>query len=97
MRKDCATCKNKVYDITSTTANKGADNDPYTFTYAGQYAKGNDYIDNVCIETLNTCIPKFEFVAITEASVNLPPLDGVIGLAPDDPSNGPSYISMLYN
>lgn len=24
-------------------------------------------------------------------------IDGVVGLGPDDPSNGPSYISELYN
>lgn len=61
---------------------------------------GDTYIDQVCVYIgihNKTCVyTGFSFFEIT--SVTGPPLgnyDGILGLAPDDPNNGPSYITAM--
>jgi hypothetical protein len=64
--------------------------------YGNAYVVGDDYNDTVCIGTSHgNCVDGFRFLSVTDVDPNIIPLDGMIGLAPDDPSNGPSYIASL--
>lgn len=52
--------------------------------------------DDVCLDTTATyCANDFDFLAITsEQNFDW---DGILGLSPPAPSNGPSYIKALYD
>jgi hypothetical protein len=52
--------------------------------------------DQVCIESdnENSCVEDFDFFQITSQD-NLGELDGVLGLAPPTPANGPSFVTAL--
>ena len=52
------------------------------------------YTDKVCFNNAQHCVDDFPFLSIAE-SENLTNLDGFIGLAPDDPSNGESFVGYL--
>ena len=52
--------------------------------------------DTVCIAAkTGYCVNGFPFFMVTSVSSNMLPINGAIGLAPDDPSNGPNFISAL--
>lgn len=52
--------------------------------------------DTVCVQDQNKyCVKNFRFLDILKVKSQMAPMDGVIGLAPDDPSNGPSFIATL--
>jgi hypothetical protein len=55
---------------------------------------GDDAQDRVCMHDNNTCVLNFRFLGVTN-SQNISAIDGIIGLAPDDPSNGPSFVAQL--
>ncbi len=57
----------------------------------------DDYSDAVCIESKTRCVTNFTFLTITDVDGKMADFDGYIGLAPDDPNNGPSFIAELYN
>lgn len=44
-----------------------------------------------------TCLNSFTFLSATDISSNILPIDGILGLAPNDPSNPPSIVAALYN
>lgn len=57
---------------------------------------GDDVIDTVCIfKKEGYCAKNFRFLAVTNVDKRMIEMDGVIGLAPDDPENGPSFIATL--
>lgn len=39
----------------------------------------------------------FRFLALTDIDPKLTPMDGMLGLGPDDPSNGPSFVAEIAN
>jgi hypothetical protein len=53
---------------------------------------GDDAQDRVCMHDVNTCVLNFRFLGVTNTQ-NISAIDGIIGLAPDDPSNGPSFVA----
>lgn len=70
--------------------------------FGALYVVGDDWFDTVCIgnvpsESKTNCVKQFRFLAVTDIAPNLTPMDGMIGLGPDDPSNGPSYVASLFN
>ena len=70
--------------------------------YETLYVVGDDYYDTVCIadkfeDRDKYCVKNFRFLAVTSVHPRLTPMDGMLGLGPDDPSNGPSYVAALYN
>lgn len=36
-------------------------------------------------------------MSVIDLHPRMTPIDGMLGLGPDDPSNGPSYVAALYN
>lgn len=59
---------------------------------------GDDVADTVCIFKKDQwCAEKFRFLSVTDVKEAMTAMDGVIGLAPDDPSNGPSFIATLFD
>ena len=55
--------------------------------------------DNVCLDSdpgSNTCPSDFEFFLITLA-FGFQGLDGILGMSPPNPDNGPSYVQTLYS
>ena len=62
--------------------------------YAGGTIK-----DTLCIEQNNVCVEEFEFFVIrnqTDETRNaIMRTDGVMGLAPDQADNGPSFLTSL--
>jgi hypothetical protein len=59
--------------------------------------KGDDIIDTVCIyKKEGYCAEEFRFLSVDKVDAKMLSVDGVIGLAPDDPSNGPSFIASLH-
>ena len=53
--------------------------------------------DNVCLvkDNTNTCADDFGFFLVTEQQ-GLTGLDGILGLSPNYPDNGPSFIGTLF-
>jgi acetamidase/formamidase len=49
------------------------------------------------VEKSKWCAVNFRFLSVTDVKSSMAPMDGVLGLAPDDPSNGPSFIATLFN
>jgi hypothetical protein len=103
--KDCYRCNTKAYDRSaSTTATNGTF---FNTTADGplKYA-GNSVKDTVCVgggnkaKTPSPCVDNFEFFVIsndTEHRTYLQRCDGIMGLAPDNDDNGPSYLTSLRN
>lgn len=59
---------------------------------------GDDVADTVCIFKKDQwCANQFRFLSVTDVSQLMVPMDGVIGLAPDDPFNGPSFVATLFS
>lgn len=54
------------------------------------------YKDTVCFNQGQHCVKEFPFLSVAEAD-KLAALDGFVGLAPDDPSNGESFVGYLKN
>lgn len=92
--KTCDGCKQQKYDTTGKQVND-LDDDPYIVPMGPARMIGEDYRDTVCINA-NTCIPDFRFLVITEARALNPEIQGFFGMAPEDPSNGDSFVTMLY-
>lgn len=64
--------------------------------YENLYVAGDDVFDTVCVADKDKyCVKDFRFISVISMHKDFTPLDGMLGLAPDDPSNGPSYISAL--
>jgi hypothetical protein len=60
--------------------------------------KGDDIIDTVCIyKKEGYCAEEFRFLSVDKVDAKMLSVDGVIGLAPDEPTNGPSFIATLQN
>ena len=75
-------------------------NDAYTAMFGSLYVVGDDWFDTVCVgnvpsDATTNCAKQFRFLAVTDIAQNLTPMDGMLGLGPDDPSNGPSYVAAL--
>ena len=53
----------------------------------------------MCVERSpgENCISNFTFISITEVINFSTGIQGILGLGPDDPSNGPSFVTSLYN
>jgi hypothetical protein len=43
------------------------------------------------------CVTNFTFLSATAISSKVIPIYGLVGLAPDDPTNPPSIVAALYN
>jgi hypothetical protein len=57
---------------------------------------GDDFYDTTCIgDSSKKCVNGFRFLSVTDVDPRMIPMDGLIGLAPDDPENGPAYIPAL--
>lgn len=68
----------------------------YNAAYGQFTVVGDDMNDTVCVQDQNKyCVKNFRFLDILKVKSQMAPMDGVIGLAPDDPSNGPSFIATL--
>lgn len=69
--------------------------------FGSLYVVGDDWFDTVCIgntpsDSNANCVKQFRFLSVTDIAPYLTPMDGMLGLGPDDPSNGPSYVAALY-
>ncbi len=54
-------------------------------------------MDNICVSNADAyCMTNFTFLTLTEQE-NMPDIEGIIGIAPDDPANGPCDVASLYN
>jgi hypothetical protein len=54
--------------------------------------------DKVCITTANAyCIGNLTFLTVTNMRGFERSIDGIIGLALDNPENGPNYVNSLYD
>jgi hypothetical protein len=59
--------------------------------------KGDDILDTVCIfEKETNCAKKFKFLAVKSVDASMLDIDGGFGLAPDDPRNGESFVTALF-
>lgn len=56
---------------------------------------GPDFFDTVCIKDKVHCVADFRFIAVESKDPKLRQMSGAVGLAPDDPSNGPSFATAL--
>lgn len=65
--------------------------------YGPLYVVGDDYNDTVCISYSKQCVDNFRFLAVTDMDPKMTQMQGLLGLAPDDPSNGPSYVAALWS
>ncbi len=45
----------------------------------------------------NSCVENFRFFSATGFTGKLTPIDGIMGLAPDNPENPTSFTTALYN
>ena len=93
---ECSSCWNTYYDPTlSETSTVGYDDDTATINleYGSSKASGPLYTDKVCLSTTdeNSCVDEMGFVAISSES-GLAGLDGVLGMAPYQEDNGPSFV-----
>ena len=76
---------------------KADDSLAYTAMFGSLYVTGDDYPDKVCVNNLQTCVNPFRFISVTDLDPRIIPIDGMLGLAPDDPNNGPSFVAALYD
>lgn len=76
---------------------KADDSLAYTAMFGSLYVTGDDYPDKVCVNNLQTCVNPFRFISVTDLDPRIIPIDGMVGLAPDDPNNGPSFVAALYD
>eukprot|EP00347_Sterkiella_histriomuscorum_P017229 403350189 len=107
--EQCEACQpiHRVYNPDTSTTKYAGDNDAYVVMYESLYVVGDDYFDNVCIASKiedidKYCVKNFRFLAVTDIPQEkgkpaLTPMDGMLGLGPDDPANGPSFVAALYN
>jgi hypothetical protein len=58
--------------------------------------EGDSYLDTVCLLNSSYCVKNFTFLAADVCMANVS-LDGYVGISPDDPTNGPSFITALYD
>ncbi len=58
---------------------------------------GDDWNDTVSIINKETKIDNFRFLSIWDFDPRMIHMDGMVGLAPDDPENGPSIVQALYD
>lgn len=68
--------------------------------YGPYFVTGDDYKDNVCFSSsakVSTCVSDFRFLSVFSYDPRIIDMDGMAGLAPDDPANGPSFVAALYN
>eukprot|EP00347_Sterkiella_histriomuscorum_P017906 403347527 len=100
MDKTCTSCKlpNRIYEPKmSDTAVNSDTVSAYNATYGQFVVVGDDIQDTVCIfDKKQWCADKFRFLTVTDVLDSMTPMDGVIGLAPDDQYNGPSFIATLF-
>lgn len=102
MSTDCEECKpnHQIYNPKlSKTADK-AEEAPFTAMYGPYFVTGDDYKDTVCFyqtKTDQTCVKDFRFLSVFSYDPRIIDMDGMAGLAPDDPANGPSFVAALYN
>ena len=99
----CTNCDGKTYDIeTSTTAHRvGIDYSQRA--YGTTRMSGTEWVDQVCV-TVDACINGFEFFLIRQQEGLKDPVDGVLGLARNNPfflnreqgtNRGPSYMMAM--
>lgn len=70
----------------------------YNANYNGIQVVGDDLVDTVCVlKKKDFCANSFRFLSVTDVDPKMIAMDGVVGLAPDDPSNGPNFIGTLKN
>jgi hypothetical protein len=99
--QNCKRCVTRAFNITkSTSAKNGSYVLPENYVGPLKYA-GNTYKDTVCVGNKgDPCVNDFEFFLIsndTEQGSVLQKCDGIMGLAPDEEDNGPSYMTSLRN
>ena len=96
---ECYRCISKAYNQSmSITSKNGTSFKPEHIKGDMKYA-GGTAIDTVCFENTDTCAGEYEFFVIRnqtdETRDALQRTDGVIGLAPDQKDNGPSFLTVL--
>ena len=84
----------------STTSSKGLDSTT-NIPFVTGYLTGRTTNDQVCVVTgtdSKLCATNvFTFFEVTSTDLSLSAYTtGILGIAPDDPSNGPSFIALLY-
>lgn len=99
--QDCKKCVTRAFNVTrSTSATPGSYKLPENYVGSLKYA-GSTVKDTVCVGNKGTpCVDQFEFFVImndTEQGSVLQRCDGIMGLAPDEDDNGPSYMTSLRN
>ncbi|CDW78695.1 eukaryotic aspartyl protease family protein [Stylonychia lemnae] len=96
----CLPTHRRYNPLTSTTQTPGS-NETFILYLDDNFYVGDDYYDTVCVaDSSKYCAKDFKFIAVTDinkVTSELAKIDGVVGLGPDDPSNGPSFIAELYN
>lgn len=96
---DCYRCFTKAYNSSlSTTVKNGTFYKPDN-AFGELKGAGESKKDRACLSNQNVCVNDFEFFVINkntdETRDVLQRTDGVIGLAPDDKDNGPSFLTSL--
>lgn len=101
----CTNCDGTTYDIESSTAARQVGIDYSQRSYGKTTMSGTEWVDRVCA-TANACINEFEFFLIYQQEGLKDPVDGVLGLARNQPfylnreegiNRGPSYMMALEN
>jgi hypothetical protein len=72
-------------------------NEGFTAMFGSLFVTGDDYRDTVCVDKKDVCVDQFRFLSVIDLDPRIIPMDGMIGLAPDDPANGPSFVAALYD
>ncbi|CDW83707.1 eukaryotic aspartyl protease family protein [Stylonychia lemnae] len=89
----CSSCESKVYNPAKSSKSKMLERVPKTLKYGSATVMGQSYLDKVCLNEI-VCADNFQFLAIT-VQTGIKGFDGILGLAPDQESNGPSYVAKL--
>ena len=81
---ECSTCEEKTYDISTSTVARKVGADYSERSYGKVQTTGTEWVDQVCV-TEQACINDFEFFLISEQEGLYDPVDGVLGLARNEP------------
>ena len=101
----CTNCDGSTYAIENSTEARQVGLDYSSRSYGTTEMTGTEWVDQVCV-TLQACINEFEFFLIKEQQGLQDPVDGVLGLARNQPfflandqgtNRGPSYMMAMEN
>ena len=90
---ECNHCKTHYYNQTSSRTSKTVDHTPLSLDYGIVKLNGTFVADRVCLRK-GICVSDFGFLKITK-EIGLYRINGILGLAPDENGNGPSFIGAM--